>query len=347
MDKRLLVSFLVLFFFIAADISFAEDIREYFIKQDTFFYLYLNAEKVQNSKIYGSANKYLIQENYRDYSKLINIASKIGLTEKDVSEIYFSSTLKNVKVTADIKQDTVYSLSGIVLKKGITIDKLLNILKEFLKNDPNVSVSKIKQANYEIIQVKTELNSIYVGITQSKLVLTCNDLSEFTSLMNSYKAKKNKPSTGNISWLLSQVSQSASLYAVIVFPPFMAKEFEQLNNQVKQVETEDVRYKVSNAIRNLKGLAVVVGTDDTLTLKINTFFTTEGGVKSFNELINQFMPLIKFQLFIMVRNSTLPVLNTMTTAKAEGSISLSANLINDDFVSINQMIKNKGKPAGF
>ncbi len=352
-NKKLQKSFLLsaLGFLTAACFScvadLTEDLKGYFIRQDTFLYVYLNAEKVQISKIYASVDKYLIKDNYKGYCRLRRSAEKIGITEKDISGIYFSSSLKNVRATSDIKQESVYYLSGIVLKKDITTDKLLAIMRESLKNEPSVNICKIKQSNIEFIQIKTGPDSVYISVPQSKLVLTGSDLSNLVVLMDSYKTQKAKSSSSNMSKLLSQISSSASLYAVVALPPFMTKEFQLVNSKVKHEEQEDVRYKMNNAIKNLNGLTLETKTDDALTLKINTFFKTEEGAKSFNELANQFIPLLKFQLFMMVQNSTLPVLNTITAGVKNKSVSLSGILTSDDFVSINQMIKNNDKSAGF
>ena len=67
LQKSLLLSVLV--FLTVTYFSYAEDLKGYFIKKDTFLYVYLNAEKVQISKIYASAGKSLIEDNYKKYSK--------------------------------------------------------------------------------------------------------------------------------------------------------------------------------------------------------------------------------------------------------------------------------------
>lgn len=346
--SRCLVVFLVLAFLTVTCFSYAEDLKGYFIKHDTFLYLYLNAEKVQSSKIYASVDKYLIKDNYQEYSKLRSAAEKAGIKEGDISEIYFSSSLTNVKTTADIKQDNTSCLSGTVLKKNITNDRLLEILRESLKNEPSFTLKKINRANNEFLQIKTETGSMYIAVPQSKLILTGSDLSELAALVDSYKARKSKTSSQNISELLSQISSTASLYAVVAIPPCMIKEFQQINNKVKRnKKQQDVKYKINSAIRHLNGLAFEAKMTDTFTFKINTFFTTEEEAKSFNELLTQFIPLLKFQLFMMVQNSTLPVLNTIVDGTTNKSVLLSCVLTDDDFVSIDQMIKNKGKWAGF
>lgn len=344
MNMRFLISFLICF--VITIFSYAEELKEYFIRENTFLYFYLNAEKVQNSKIYASADKYLLQDNYKNYSNLRKAALKIGITEKDISEIYFLSSLKNVKAINDIKQDTVYYLSGTVLKKEITSDKLLGILKESLKDEPSVKINKIKKFDNDIIQVKNADDFLYINIPQSRLILASSNMTELITFMRSYKTKKINSSSNNMSEILSQVSSSSSLYSAIALPSFMIEEFQKINGKVKQDETEDVQNKLNNAIRNLKGATVEVKTEDTLILKINIFFAAESGAKSFNELLNQFLPLLKFQLFIMVQNNTLPVLNTITTGISGNIVSLSFVLTNDDFVSIGQMIRNKGKVPG-
>lgn len=334
---RLILS--VFAFLCVASFSYAEDLKGYFIKQDTFLYLYLNAEKVRISKIYASIDKYLLKDNYKGYSKLRKAAEKVGITEKNISEIYFSYSLKNVKALADIKQESVYYLSGIVLKEDITTEKLLEVLKESLKNESFVNLGKIQQANNEIIQIKTKTDSMYATIPQSKLVLTSNDLSNLIILIDSYKARKAKSLSNNVAELLSQISSSAPLYGVVAVPPFMIKELQKINGKVKRNEQQDIKYKINNAVVTLNAVTIETKTDDTLYLKINTFFSTEDGAKVFNELANQFMPLLKFQLFMMVQNSTLPVLNTIATEIKKKSVSLSSVLTSDDFASISQIIK--------
>jgi len=339
-DQKIQKSFSlsVLVFLSVTFFSYAENLKGYFIKQNTFLYLYLNTEKVRVSKIYASVDKYLIQNNWKEYSKLCTAAEKIGIRKKDISEIYFTSSLKTDK--AAITQENIYYLSGIVLKKDITIEKLFSVLEEFLKNEPSVKLGKIKKNSNEIIQIQSQAGSIYIILHQPKLILTGSDLSNLITFLDSYKKIRTaEPSSPNMTRLLSQISSSASLYAVITIPPFVLREFQQISNKIERDEQQDVKCKINNIIRNLNGLTIETKTDDALILKVNTFFATQNGAKSFNELTNQFMPLLKFQLFMMVQNSTLPVLNTITVGMKNNSVSLSGILTSDDFVSLNQMIK--------
>lgn len=342
MKNLLAITFLSILSIIPAK---ASNIADFMVGKDSYALGYMDSGKLQKSKIYTAIKSNLPAKLAKSdiLSALYPSSATNGLADKDLLEAVFSVDVIPPSAT-DQKETTTY-LMAFKLGKELTQDTLIKIITSQASAKVKLTVKKVKVSDLNVSEINYQENSLFVIMPDTKTIFASNSPEALASLTNRYKANKPIALPNRLTEQKKLVIKDSVFYAVGAVPPAISNLLQDEGNKLQSAdETQSVAANLRTIIKNLNGATINASASDKLNVNTVVIFKNSDAANVLNNLVNQFMPLIKIQVFMMAQNNTqLPFLNTITNTVDGSNFVLNFALSPDDITGVLNLSQSNQK----
>jgi len=322
----------------------------------------ININTITSTKIYKNLDALLNQnsqnsDEINDVNAFKAILKKYGLNEKDVKEVLIALDAENVNIDdpSDINSKSAQVVVGMELSKDITFDDLKNIINESITISKNQKHIKDK---VELDNLKTEVidhngskvlvlseknskdNKIGFAIYNKNIVVAGIDHS-VKSALDRLKSNKMTALSPKLTQLQSDISPDAQSYLIAVMPENIRKTIDKSKSD-NAVDNSQKGPNV-NAVKDISALSIQVNFSKDIKAKLITYFLNQKSAEDVQKLLNQFLPLAKFQAMMLTQGNPLPCVNSfqhkLVDNKPEIEITFEVN--EQDINTINKLSEQK------
>lgn len=322
----------------------ASNIADFMVNQDSYILLYLDAGKLQKTKIYTAIKKNLPAKFAKSdiLASVYPSTAANSLTEKDLSEIVFSVDVAQSKTSS---KETISYLIGFKLGKTITQDDLTKMLTYDPSGKAKLTVKQIKISEMSVTEIKYQSSSLYIAMPDGNTVFGSDSLNSVIALMKRYKVNKPIALPERMTEQKKLVNKDSVLYAIAAVPPAMRGLLQDEEGKITPAnQPQRVNSTLRILIKNLTGVSLSGLASDTLNVNTVVMFQNSDAANVLNGLVNQFMPILKIQIFMMAQNNTqIPFLNTITNSVNGNNFILSFVLSPDDIAGILNLSQSNQK----
>jgi len=326
----------IVFFVAALGLQAASRLTDYMDTQDTYLIAYINVDSVREANIYSTIKANLPTK--QDKSDIVAVyypeASAKGITEKDISE---AALCVDVVQSKPIMKETISYQLGIKLKKSISKEDVVSILTADPSGKSKFTTKQITVSLMKVIQITSGENSMFVYMPDSKTIFATDNLNDMINLTSRYKAKNPTTLPERMVQQKKLVSEDSAIYIIAAVPPAVRGWLEEEDSKVKPSgdQTQDLVSSLRVIIKNLTGVTITAKMSDTLDVKAVALFINKNAANILNGLLNQYMPLIKLQIFMMTKSNTqIPFLNSVVNRIEGNNLVLTFSLTNDDIEGV-------------
>jgi len=322
----------------------ASNIADFIVGQDSYILLYIDAGKLQKTKIY-TAIKSNLPARFAKSDILASVypsTAANGLTEKDLSEVVFSVDVSQSKTSS---KESISYLIGFKLNKSITQDELTKMLTYDPSGKANLTVKQIKISEISVTEIKYQSSSLYLAMPDGNTIFGSDSSDSVVALMKRYKTNKLIALPERMTEQKKLVAKDSVLYAIAAVLPAIRGLLQSEDDKITPTnQPQSLSASLRTLIKNLAGATLNASASDTLNVNTVIMFQNSDSANVLNNLINQFMPLLKIQIFMMAQNNTqIPFLNTITNSVNGNNFVLNFSLCGDDIAGILNLSQSNQK----
>ncbi len=315
----------------------ASNIADYMVSRNSYCVLYFDAGKLQGTKIYTAIKNNLLSKFASSdvIAAIYPSGAANGLSEKDLSEIAFSVDLIQVQNTPQ-KKETISYIMAFKLNKEISQDSVIKIITGEAPGKSKLTTRQIEASSFKVTEIESQGNSLFVFMPDKNTLFASDYLDSIVALATRYIGKKPIALPGRLIEQKKLVSKDSTLYVIAAVLPAIRSLLEEEDGKIQpDGQPQSPASSLRNIIKNLIGATLTVSASDKLTVNTTVMFRNADAANTLNGLINQYMPLLKIQIFMMAKSNTqLPFLNTISNGVKGKNFVLNFTLGADDIAGI-------------
>lgn len=324
---------------------FASNMADYMVSQNSYLLMYVDVSKLQKSNIY-SAIKANLPAKFAT-SDIVTVAypsaSANGLTEKNLSELVFSV---DVIQNQALDKETISYLMAFKLNKEISQDTLIKILTYDVSGKSKLTYKQVIISNLNITEIKSQGYSLFLFMPDANTVFASDSLNSIVGLSSRYKAKKPIALPERLIEQKKLIENDSVIYAIGALPPAIGHLLKEEDSEIPAAngQTQTLTGSLRIIIKNLLGTTLSASAGDSLNVKLVGIFKNASAANTINGLVNQYMPLIKIQIFMMAQNNTqIPFLNTISNSVDGNNFVLTFSISGDDIKGVLNLSESNKK----